>query len=53
MSLETLAFLPSRASFYTTFLKIVVEVKGSGLPHVLTLWSGKQCHAPCKISSLQ
>ena len=38
MSFRDVAFLPSRASFTPYFLKIVVEVKTSGPPHVLDLW---------------
>ena len=33
-----MALLHSLASFYTTFLKIVVEVKTSGPPHAFNLW---------------
>ena len=33
-----LAFLPSRASFTPHFLKIVIEMIVSGLPHVLRQW---------------
>ena len=40
MSFQDVAFLPSRASFSPHFLKIVVEVKVSGPPHVLTLCLG-------------
>ena len=40
MSFWDVAFLPSRASFSIIFLKIVVEVKVSGPPHVLELWLG-------------
>ena len=29
-----------QSQFYATFLKIVVEVKASGQPDVLTLWLG-------------
>ena len=40
MGFHDVAFLQSRASFPTHFLKIVVEVKASGPPHVLKLWLG-------------
>ena len=40
MCFQNVAFLPSQASFSTTFLKIVVEVKASGPPIVLKLWLG-------------
>ena len=38
MSFQDVAFLPSQASFCTTFHKIVAELKSSGPPHVLKLW---------------
>ena len=38
MVVQDVAFLPSRASFSTTFPKIVVEVEALGPPHVLKLW---------------
>ena len=40
---------PPELVFSPHFLKIVVEVKASGLPHVLELVGGKQGHASCKI----
>ena len=40
MSFQDAAFLPSRASFYTTLLKIVVWVMTSRPLHVLNLWLG-------------
>ena len=50
MCFHHVAFLSSRASFSPHFLKIVVEVKAFGPPHVLTLWLAvsKEGHAPCK-----
>ena len=38
MGYQDVAFLPSEASLYTTFIEIMVEVKASGPPHVLKLW---------------
>ena len=35
MGVQDVALLPFRASFFTTFLKIVVEVKASVLPHII------------------
>ena len=35
MAFRDVIFLPSRASFSTMFLEILVEVKASKLPHVL------------------
>ena len=40
MDFQDIAFLPSLASFYSLLKKIVVEVIGSGWPHVLELWLG-------------
>ena len=40
MSFQLVALLPSRASFPTIFLKVVVVVKSSGLSHFLELWLG-------------
>ena len=40
MGFQNVAFLSSWASFPPHFLRIVVEVKASGPPHVLTLWLG-------------
>ena len=40
MGFQDVAFLHSRASFSITFLKIVVEVKAPGPPHILQLWLG-------------
>ena len=40
MGLQDVAFPTSRASFFTTFQKIVVEVKALGQSHVIKLWSG-------------
>ena len=41
MSFRDDVFLPSRASFFTPhFLKMMVEVKASGPPHVIKLWLG-------------
>ena len=40
MAIHDLSFLSPRAGFPPHFLKIVVEVKASGPPHVLTLWLG-------------
>ena len=40
MLFQHVTFLPSPASFSSTFLKIVVEVKASGSPHVLIMWFG-------------
>ena len=40
MGFQDVTFLPSRANFSPHFLKIVVEVKASGPPHVLALWLG-------------
>ena len=37
MGFQDVALLPSRATFYTTYSKIVVVVKASGLSHVLRL----------------
>ena len=49
MSFQDVAFLPSRASFSTTFLKkIVVWVKASGPPRLKNIVEGYQGHAPCK-----
>ena len=44
-SFQDVAFLPTRVSFCTIFLKIVVDVKASGLSHVLRLCLGKQGYA--------
>ena len=40
MGLQDEAFLPPSAIFSPHFLKIVVEVKASGPPHVIKLWLG-------------
>ena len=40
MGFQDVAFLPSSGWFSITFLKIVVEVMTSGLPHVCELWLG-------------
>ena len=40
MGVLEVAFLPSRASFTPHFLEILMDVKASGLPHVLKLWLG-------------
>ena len=48
MRFQDVAFPPLRASFPQCFLKIVVEVKASGPPHVLKLVWGKQGYVPCK-----
>ena len=37
---EDVVFLPSRASFYSSFRKITVEVKASGSPHFFKLCLG-------------
>ena len=44
---------PPELVFQPHFLKIVVEVKALGLPHVLRLCLGKQFHAPRTILSLK
>ena len=49
MSFQDVAFLPCRASFHTDFVKVVVEVKALGQPHVLRLVGGRQEHALCRI----
>ena len=41
MSFQDVAFMPSRANFLQHFIKIVVEVKASGPPHVIKLWLGE------------
>ena len=38
MSVQDVAFLPSGASVFTTFLRMLVEVNALGRPHVLELW---------------
>ena len=40
MVFQDVVFLPCRATFTPYFLKIMVEVKASGPPHVLGLWLG-------------
>ena len=40
MRFQDVSFLPSRSCFYTTFRKIVVEVKASGMPHLLEMRLG-------------
>ena len=40
MGFRDLTFLPSRASFFAHFLRIVVEVKSMGPPHVLKVCLG-------------
>ena len=40
MGFQDVAFLPPLTSFPPHFVKIVVEVKASGPPHVLRLWLG-------------
>ena len=51
MDLQGVAFLPpTRASFSTTFLIIVLEVKASGPPPSLkTVVVGIQGHALCRV----
>ena len=38
MGFLDVSFLPSRASFSTTFLRMVVGIKAMRLSHVLRLW---------------
>ena len=38
MCFQDVEFLSSQANFPPYFLKIVVDVKALGLPHVLKLW---------------
>ena len=52
MCFQDVAFLPSRASFSTTFLKNVVEVNALGPPHFTTVFGGKQGYAPCNMMLL-
>ena len=40
MGFQDVAFPPSKASFPPHFIKIVVEVKASGQPHVIKLCLG-------------
>ena len=40
MGFQDVAFLSSRATFLSHFMKLVVEVKASGPLHVIKLWSG-------------
>ena len=54
MGFQDVAFLPSRASFYTTFLKNC----GGGcevgtVTYNKAVVGGKQGHAPCKMFPLQ
>ena len=49
MVIQNVVFLPYEAHFE----KIVVGIKGLGLPHVLKLVVGKQGHAPCEKFLLQ
>ena len=41
MDFKDLAVLPSELVIQPHFLKIAVEVKASGPPHVLKLWMGQ------------
>ena len=38
MDFQDIALLPSRACFSPHYLKIAVEMKASGPPHVLKMW---------------
>ena len=54
MSFQHVAFLPSRASFHTTFLKNCGRGERLRTTTCLgTVVGGKQGHAPCRILLLQ
>ena len=52
MGFWDVAFLPSQYSFQPHFLKIVVEVKASGLPHILKLCLGVNMFDPTNLLCL-
>ena len=54
MGFQDVAFMPSQASFSTTFLKKCGRGESLGTTTCLkTVVGGKQGHAPCKILLLQ